>query len=144
MTKKDELFSKLQEFKAFVENQTGKKIKVLQSDNGGEYTLNVFKEFCAKVGMRRELTTPYNPPKNGVVERKNRTIVGAVEAMLHDQGIRGIPKFLWVEACNTTVFMQNRSPHSVGASYTSGGLYRQEIKHVTFPNILQFGTVMYQ
>lgn len=55
MTKKDELFSKLQEFKAFVENQTGKKIKVLQSDNGGEYTLNVFKEFCAKVGMRREI-----------------------------------------------------------------------------------------
>lgn len=65
MKKKDELFSKLQEFKAFVENQTGKKIKVLKSDNGGEYTLNVFKEFCAKVGMRRELTTHITLSKMG-------------------------------------------------------------------------------
>ena len=41
-------------------------------------------------------------------ERKNRSIVGAAKAMLHDQGL---PLFLWAEACNTIVYLQNRSPH---------------------------------
>ena len=43
---KDEGFNKFQEFKALVENLTGRKIKVLRSDNGGEYTSNEFKDFC--------------------------------------------------------------------------------------------------
>jgi len=48
MRKKDDTFSKFVEFKALVEKETGKKLKVLRSDNGGEYVLNYFKEFCAK------------------------------------------------------------------------------------------------
>ena len=51
---------------------------------------------------------PYTPEQNGVVERKNRSIVGAARAMLHDQSL---PFFLWVEACSTVVYLQNRSPH---------------------------------
>jgi transposase InsO family protein len=47
MRAKDEVFSRFQEFKAFVENATGRKIKILRSDNGGEYTGKAFKEFCA-------------------------------------------------------------------------------------------------
>ena len=46
--------------------------------------------------------------QNGVAKRKNRSIVGAAKAMLHDQGF---PLFLWAEACNTTVYLQNRSLH---------------------------------
>jgi transposase InsO family protein len=79
-----------------VENQTGKKIRVLRWDNGGEYTSKEFMDFCAGEGIRRELTVPYNPQQNGVVERKNRAIVGAARALLHDQGL---PLFLWAEAC---------------------------------------------
>jgi hypothetical protein len=52
----------------------------------------------------------YNPQQNGVVERKNRAIVGAAKAMLYDQDL---PRFLWPEACNTAVYIQNRSPHRV-------------------------------
>lgn len=44
---KDELFSRFKVFKALMENQTGRKIKILRFDNGGEYTLNSFKVFCA-------------------------------------------------------------------------------------------------
>lgn len=40
---KDEVFNKFQEFKASVENLIGKKIKILRSYNGGEYTSNEFK-----------------------------------------------------------------------------------------------------
>jgi myosin-crossreactive antigen len=55
------VFSRFQEFKALVENQTGKKIRVLRSDNGGEYTSKEFMDFCAGEGIRRELIVPYNP-----------------------------------------------------------------------------------
>lgn len=46
MKTKDEVIDKFQEFKALAKNSTGKKIKVLRSDNGGDYTSNEFKDFC--------------------------------------------------------------------------------------------------
>jgi transposase InsO family protein len=84
---KDEVFSKFQEFKALVENLSRRKIKILRSNNGGEYTSNKFKYFCREAMIKRELTTPYNPQHNGVAERKNRSIVEAVKAMIHDQNL---------------------------------------------------------
>eukprot|EP00253_Pinus_taeda_P003200 PITA_03200 len=96
------------EFRALVETQTGRKIKSLRLDNGGEYTLGEFVDYFAEAGIRREFTVPYNPQQNGVAERKNRSIVGVAKAMLHDQGL---PLFLWAEACNTAVYLQNRSLH---------------------------------
>ena len=59
-----------------MQNQTRKKIKVLRSGNGGEYTSKEFMDFCAGEGIRRELIVPYNPQQNGVAETKNRAIVG--------------------------------------------------------------------
>ena len=70
-------------------------MKALRSDNGGEYISNEFKNFCASEGIRRELIAPHNPQQNGVVERKNKTIVGVARAMLHDQGLS---LHMWVEA----------------------------------------------
>ena len=47
-----------------------------------------------------------------MAERKNRSIVGATRAILHDHSL---PFFLWVEACSTTVFVQNKSLyHALG------------------------------
>jgi hypothetical protein len=43
---------KFVEFKALVEKETGKKVKALRSDNGGEYVSNEFKNLCAKEGIR--------------------------------------------------------------------------------------------
>ncbi len=65
---KDEVFSKFKEFKALIENLSERKTKILKSDNGGEYTSKEFVNFCKNVGIKRELTTPYNPQQNGVVE----------------------------------------------------------------------------
>jgi transposase InsO family protein len=75
MKTKDEVFSRFREFKALVENHTRKNIKVLRSNNGGEYTSNEFKNFCKEARIKRELTVHFNPQQNGVTERKNWTIV---------------------------------------------------------------------
>jgi transposase InsO family protein len=58
---KDEVFNKFKEFKALRENLSERKIKILRLDNGGEYTSKEFVNFCKDVGIKRELTTPYNP-----------------------------------------------------------------------------------
>jgi hypothetical protein len=55
---KREVFKRFQDFKALVENQTGRRIKVLWSDNGGEYTFTKFVDFFTQQGIRRELTIP--------------------------------------------------------------------------------------
>ena len=50
---KGEVFDRFQEFKALVKNQTGKKIKVLRFNNGGEYTVYEFEDFCTQHGIHR-------------------------------------------------------------------------------------------
>ena len=44
--KKSEVFEKFKEFKYLVENQTNKMIKVLGTDNGGEFCGKDFEQFC--------------------------------------------------------------------------------------------------
>ena len=102
MKGKNEVFGKFKEFKALVENLYEKKIKIFRSDNGGEFTGGEFKSFYTEAGIKRELSTPYNPQQNGVVERKNQTIMEAVKAMIHDQDL---PMHLWAEAAGTAVYV---------------------------------------
>ena len=138
MQKKSDTFAKFCEFKALVEKESGKKVIALRSDNGGEFISAEFKEFCSAEGIRRELIAPHNPQQNGVAERKNRTIVGAARAMLHDQGL---PLHLWDEACNTAVYVQNRCPHKVLGMSTPEEAYsgkRLDISHLRI-----FGSPVY-
>jgi transposase InsO family protein len=48
---------------------------VLRTDNGGEFYINEFEEFCKKYGITRQNTTPYTTQQNGVVERMDRTLI---------------------------------------------------------------------
>lgn len=128
----------LSRIQALVENQTGKKIKVLRSDNGGEYIDRKFVDFCASEGIRREFTIPYTPQQNGVAKWKNRDIIGVVRAMIHDWGL---PLFLWVEACNTTVYLQNKSPHKSLGNLTPEEAFSGEKPQLTHLRI--FGCVTY-
>jgi transposase InsO family protein len=52
------VFNKFKEFKALIENLFEKRIKIVRSDNGGEYTSKEFVKYCKYVGIKRELTTP--------------------------------------------------------------------------------------
>ncbi|GJY49071.1 retrovirus-related pol polyprotein from transposon TNT 1-94 [Tanacetum coccineum] len=72
---KSESFDCFKKFKALVENQSGKSIKVLQTDHRGEFLSKEFYDFCDGHGILRKLTSPYTFEQNGVAERKNRTVV---------------------------------------------------------------------
>lgn len=104
---KDQVFDKFREYKALVEKQTGKQIKVLRSDNGGEYINKNLQDFLKKYGIRHQTTVPHSPQQNGVAERANRTIVEKARCMLLDAGL---DQRFWAEAVNTAVYLKNRSP----------------------------------
>ena len=63
------------------ENESGKKIKTLRTDNGGEFITKEFEAFLSKHGIRHQNTVPYTPQQNGLAERKNRTLVKMARCM---------------------------------------------------------------
>ena len=84
---KDRVFSIFSDWLAMVENQTGRKLKCLRTDNGGEFKSEDFIKFCRERGIRREYTAPYSPEQNGIAERMNRTIQERVVSMLQHSGL---------------------------------------------------------
>ena len=58
---KSEVFGLFKDFKALVENQFGRKIKVLRSENGGEYVKSEFINYCADAGIQMQHSIPYTP-----------------------------------------------------------------------------------
>lgn len=80
---KHEILEKFKEWKTLVDKQWQHKIKVLRSDNGGEDISKAFDVFLHKHGIARQISAPYTPQQNGVVERANRTIVEKGRSMMH-------------------------------------------------------------
>eukprot|EP00253_Pinus_taeda_P023761 PITA_23761 len=109
-------------FKALVENQIGKKIKIWRTDNGIEYESNEFIDYCREVGIKRETTTTYTPMQNGVVERNNRTIIKATHAMFHDQGL---PKFLWEKLPTSLCMFKQMPTSSIGLQDTRRSIHQK-------------------
>ena len=89
------------------EAECGRKLRVLRTDNGGEFTADEFASYCADEGVQRHYSAPYSPQQNGIVERHNRTVVGMARALLKQ---RGMPAVFWGEAVVTAVYILNRSP----------------------------------
>ena len=103
---KDEAFNMFLNYKAKEENQLDRKIKRIRSDRGGEYIpLN---DYCEKEGIIHEVTPPYSPESNGVVERKNRTLKEMMNFLLVSAST---PNNLWGEAILSTCHLQNRIPY---------------------------------
>ena len=90
-----------------METQTGRKIKILRTDNGSEYESNDFKKFIKVNGIRHELTVPYTLQQNGVAERMNRTVIEKAKSLLFDANLK---KHFWAEAVNMAAYIINRCP----------------------------------
>jgi transposase InsO family protein len=104
---KDEAVDAFAKFKAQVENNCNDKIKMLRSDRGGEFLNGALQSICDQAGIRRQFTAPYTPQQNGVVERKNRTIMEMTRALMKSMRI---PIRFWAEAVRHAVYLLNRLP----------------------------------
>ena len=111
LASKDQAAGAIKQLQALLEVESGERLGTLRTDRGGEFTARAFMEYCANQGIQRHLTAPYTPQQNGVVERRNQTVLGMARSMM--KGMK-VPGWLWGEAVSTAVFVLNRSPtHSV-------------------------------
>lgn len=104
---KDEALRAFKNFRALVESGPEKKVKVFRTDRGGEFNSNDFIMYCEAEGIERHLTTPYTPQQNGVVERRNRTVVEMARSCLKQMKL---PAKLWGEAVRHSIYLLNRLP----------------------------------
>jgi transposase InsO family protein len=104
---KSEAFQCFLAYKAYAENATGKRLRCLRSDGGGEYHSGQFTAYLRANGITRQTTPPHTPEHNGVAERANRTLVESAKCMMHTSGL---PPTYWAWALATAAFLRNRSP----------------------------------
>ena len=89
-----------------VDNDSRWNVKRIRSDNGTEFKNSIMKEFCSEKGITHTFSAPRTPQQNGVVERKNRTLIEAVRTVLEESKL---PTYFWSEAINTACYTQNIS-----------------------------------
>ena len=94
------------EFHAKVERETGRKLKCVRSDNGGEYR-GPFERYCRNYGIRLEKPPPKTPQLNGLAERMNRTLTERVRAMLSHAKL---PNCFWAEALTHAMYVLTCPP----------------------------------
>ncbi|GJX31473.1 integrase, catalytic region, zinc finger, CCHC-type containing protein [Tanacetum coccineum] len=81
-------------------------LQQFETDKGRKFLNKTLHAYFAKEGIRHETSTAQTPEQNGVVERRNRTLVEAARTML---SAAKVPLFFWAEAIATACFTQNRS-----------------------------------
>ncbi|KAA0040307.1 gag/pol protein [Cucumis melo var. makuwa] len=104
---KSDSFEKFKEYKAEVENESGKKIKTLRSDRGGEYMDLRFQDYLIEHGIQSQLSAPSTPQLNGVSERRNRTLLDMVRSMM---SFAQLPDSFWGYALETAIYILNNVP----------------------------------
>ncbi|KAJ9538190.1 hypothetical protein OSB04_030923 [Centaurea solstitialis] len=81
-------------------------VRKIRSDNGTEFKNATLDAYLTSVGISHNFSGAYTPQQNGVVERRNRTLVEAARTML---AYSGLPLTFWAEAVSTACFTQNRT-----------------------------------
>lgn len=103
---KDEAYQKLQLLMNLLENQFGRKVKKLMSDNGREIQNTNSNKLLEELGVFHAKTCTYTPQQNGRIEREMRTVVEAARSVIHGMNLN---QNLWAEAINYAVFTLNQT-----------------------------------
>ena len=104
---KSEAIEAIKRIQARAETEYGKKMRVLHTDRGREFTSVSFDKYCDELGMQWHLTTMYFPQQNGVVDDQNQTIVRTAKSLLMTARM---PERFWGEAVMTVVYLLKWSP----------------------------------
>ncbi|GJV52907.1 zinc finger, CCHC-type containing protein [Tanacetum coccineum] len=107
LTSKDQALSTFKEFRQQIEMEMRMKVRMLRTDRGGEFTSNEFTKYYKENEIARQLTTPYSPQQNGVVERRNRTVLSTMRSMMKAMKL---PLTFWAEAVKLAIYILNRVP----------------------------------
>ncbi|TYZ59104.1 hypothetical protein PybrP1_000200 [[Pythium] brassicae (nom. inval.)] len=113
--KKSEVPQRFADYKALMETRTGARMKKVRTGNETEFVNKAFNGICTKSGVVHQLTVPYSPQQNGLVERINRTVVEKARAMMH---YKKVECKWWAKAVNTAAYLVNRSPNAVRTNKT--------------------------
>ncbi|GJU41322.1 retrovirus-related pol polyprotein from transposon TNT 1-94 [Tanacetum coccineum] len=115
-----------------------KTVRYIRTDNGTEFFNKDLNEYYERVGIFYQKTVPRTPQQNGVVERRNRTLVEAARTMLI---FSKAPMFLWAEAVATACYTQNRSLIHTHHDKTPYELVHNKKPDLTFFRV--FGALCY-
>jgi transposase InsO family protein len=95
----------LKRFLRWAQNEFGLRIKKIRSDNRMEFKNSQIEGFLKEEDIKHELYSPYTPQQNGVVGRKNITLLDMARTMLDEY--KTSDRF-WAEAINTACYSINR------------------------------------
>jgi transposase InsO family protein len=101
---KSDVFASFKTFIKKVQTEFETTIKKVRSDNGSEFKNTRIDELCDEYGIRHQFSAKYTPQSNGLVERKNRTLIDMARSMLSEYNIS---HSFWAEAINTACFYSN-------------------------------------
>jgi transposase InsO family protein len=101
----DEVFEHFWSLALRLNNEHANCLKAIHSDNGTEFKNTSFDKFCHEHGIDQQFFAPCIPPQNGVMERKNRTLVEMVRMMLDEHRT---PMHFWADAISTACNILNR------------------------------------
>jgi hypothetical protein len=110
LTSNGEATDAIRRAQSAVEVECDRKLRVLRIDNDGEFRSAEFTSYYVNEHVQRHYSASYSPQQNGVVERRNQTVVGIAHALLKQ---RGMPTVFWGEAVVITVYILNRSSTKV-------------------------------
>ena len=78
---KSDAFPEFKIFGTWIQRKTGKLIRTIHSDHGGEFENSEFRDLCEETGIEHNFSAPRTPQQNGVAERKNRTLIEAARSI---------------------------------------------------------------
>ncbi|GJS19310.1 putative ribonuclease H-like domain-containing protein [Tanacetum coccineum] len=135
---KDEAPTFIINFLKMIQVRLKETVRLIRTNNGTKFVNQTLREYYEKVGISHETSVARSPQQNGVVERRNRTLIEAARTMLI---YAKAPLFLWAEAVATACYTQNRS-----MIFRRHGKTPYELLHIKPPDLSYlyvFGALCY-
>ncbi|GKE51027.1 putative ribonuclease H-like domain-containing protein [Tanacetum coccineum] len=135
---KDEAPNFIIKFQKMIQVRLKVLVRRIRIDNGTEFVNKNLREYYEKVGISYDTFVARSPQQNGVIERRNRTLIEAARTMLI---YTKAPLFLWAEAVATACYTQNRSIIRVCHGKTPYELLHDKLHDLSFFHV--FGALCY-